>query len=496
MDPEAKQILIRYLGPNWRELADGMKVAPHLVARFDKGHEAAALWDHLYLRGRLSELPGLLRAIERADLAVRITNAQLEVPTAAAHDRSARPRSRVMAVGVAVVVLLTLSADRGGPRPRPGLVPPSPDLTTSGPPATSPGVTPTAAADATSSPGTTMDLPTTQDDGPAVFGFVRIYNEKEPIDQPRSVALPGGTNGEANWTRGSWPTDRHPVSTHTGTGRHSLELPAIGAAGGVVQVAVMDFADSGNWCQTTGWRRVDASEHVEVLCFDQAGRIVDQRFSMLFLAGRVTSGYSLGDYRGYVSADQPTKPQYTPSIRRHAGPIHRDSVGRYTVTVERRPTTVQVTPVSDQPRHCGLSTRTSTTVTIACFDQQFKPIDAAFALSYTDHKSPLDDSRYRHATTLTVEVDAAGVPIRSDPWSSMSGPISVTSPSAGHFIVDLPTGELGSYSHVTPHGPGYCNLTNINDASPKHAGQIWVTCYDENGKRNLGFDLTYLTRST
>lgn len=57
------------LGSDWRQLADLLEIKSSEQTKWDRGDEARAIWDWLWRRDRLGELPGKLREIERNDLA-------------------------------------------------------------------------------------------------------------------------------------------------------------------------------------------------------------------------------------------------------------------------------------------------------------------------------------------------------------------------------------------------------------------------------------------
>ena len=61
------------LGPDWKYLADLIKIKPSEQARFDKGDEPREIWQWLEIRGRLGELPDKLSEIGRPELAQLFT---------------------------------------------------------------------------------------------------------------------------------------------------------------------------------------------------------------------------------------------------------------------------------------------------------------------------------------------------------------------------------------------------------------------------------------
>jgi hypothetical protein len=58
------------LGPDWKNLADLIKIKPSERAKFEKGDELREIWQWLEIRGRLGELPDKLSEIGRPELAL------------------------------------------------------------------------------------------------------------------------------------------------------------------------------------------------------------------------------------------------------------------------------------------------------------------------------------------------------------------------------------------------------------------------------------------
>jgi hypothetical protein len=56
------------LGKEWRKLADFLEISPHDRDSFEKGHEAAEIWEWLERREEHGRLPDALTFIHREDL--------------------------------------------------------------------------------------------------------------------------------------------------------------------------------------------------------------------------------------------------------------------------------------------------------------------------------------------------------------------------------------------------------------------------------------------
>lgn len=342
---------------------------------------------------------------------------------------------------------------------------------------------------------------------PAVWGFWMIRFADDPIGTTRELTTSEmhPVNHEGNWTHGVWrmgnpPVVKHPRVTHTAVGRHTVTLPDTGAPGGIVQVAVSDYAPAaGVWCQPVAWWQQGRDEVVDVACFDRTGAAADVPFTGLFLGGAQGGPNSLGEDRGYVHASDPSAPVQTPSSasRQGTGPVTRTGTGSYAVVVAPGTTRVQVSPVGAAQRHCALTGLSGGTASIACTTHGGTPADTAFALSHTGAQSLLDDRRVPHGVSLTV-TDAPGAPAPAvaNQWMSKPGSASVTRTGVGQYTLRFNVGYLTSYTHVTATGSGYCTWVLRNDYSRMDDVVIYLACYNAAGvPTNGGFQLTYMTAS-
>jgi hypothetical protein len=64
----AKVAICRRLVDDWQDLADICGVPKHDRAKFERGREAARVWEWLEVREKLAFLPAFLEAIGRKDL--------------------------------------------------------------------------------------------------------------------------------------------------------------------------------------------------------------------------------------------------------------------------------------------------------------------------------------------------------------------------------------------------------------------------------------------
>jgi hypothetical protein len=109
----AKLAFIRSLGDSWAELADYLEIPPYEKARWRPGDQARDLWEWLETRGRLDELPGALKAVDREDLVT-----VLGVPGGVTVPRPRPRRTHVLAAAAALIVMaagyLLLTRQGGG----------------------------------------------------------------------------------------------------------------------------------------------------------------------------------------------------------------------------------------------------------------------------------------------------------------------------------------------------------------------------------------------
>jgi DNA-directed RNA polymerase specialized sigma24 family protein len=337
---------------------------------------------------------------------------------------------------------------------------------------------------------------------PATWGFALVRWVDDPVGSTHDLAASAAhpDNNEANWTYGPWRLD-HPTdppkarATHLATGRQLVVLPGVGSPGGIAHVAAYDYTASGASCQPVGWRAQGADEAVEVACFGRTGQPSDVPVAVLFLAGTVDQGWSLGGARGFVYASDPTAATYLPGApdARNTGRITRTGTGRYAVVLGGGAEAVQVSPVAGSARYCALTGHTGAVATVACTAHNGVPADTAFTLSYTGRSSLLDDRRTPHAAFLTVSGGSATVPTW---WLSKPGSPSVTRTGTGRYVVHMPLGYLPSYTHVVAHGTGYCSLVQRNDYSYKDNASFYVECLTATGTAvDNDFGITYMTAS-
>ncbi len=189
--------------------------------------------------------------------------------------------------------------------------------------------------------------------------------------------------------------------TRNSTGDYTVRLRDLGSSGGTVKVTA--FGVHSNYCKAKSWESADSDELVDVLCFDSAGDPVDEWFTLVY-ADRSSILANEGA-NGYVWADHPTEPVYTPTLAYQynssgaTNTITRTAVGLYTVTLPGLGNnfrsaswgTVHVTAHHTTSKRCevaewrinGLVASLTLSVDVACHTAGGAPADSKFVLQFT-----------------------------------------------------------------------------------------------------------------
>jgi hypothetical protein len=230
-------------------------------------------------------------------------------------------------------------------------------------------------------------------DGPMAYLWA---NQPSPaLNTPYTPAL--------NWQFNS--TGAPNTVTRTAVGVYRALLPNLGdTRSGHVQVTA--YGTGNERCKVSRWSPVGSAIDVEVRCFTGGGTTlpggfpVDTRFTLTYvdenslIGGIATAGPNFSTESGYVWADQPTSPSYTPSLSYQWtdifswGPvtITRSGVGMYTVETPIQWGTVQVTAYGTGSEYCKLAGWSpSGDVQVRCFDMWSRSVDTSFTLAFLDY---------------------------------------------------------------------------------------------------------------
>jgi hypothetical protein len=182
---------------------------------------------------------------------------------------------------------------------------------------------------------------------------------------------------------------------HVSTGVYNVKFPGLGALGGVAHATAYgaSVGTTAVQCRVGGWNPSGSDQIVSVYCFDVAGNPVDWEFDVTYTNLEPT-GYEFG----YLWADQPGSPSYTPastyqySSAGTANTVQRTGVGQYTVTMSGitagtgSGNSVMAeaygapysTPAAARCRVAGSYGQTAS---VACFVGK-TPVDAYFTMTY------------------------------------------------------------------------------------------------------------------
>jgi hypothetical protein len=178
-----------------------------------------------------------------------------------------------------------------------------------------------------------------------------------------------------------------------GTGRYTVTLPRLGAAGGLALVTSFFTGGSSTpaFCKPRAWAPAGTAETIDVRCYDPAGHPVNSLFTMTYenRADALATGWG----GGYVLADRPAAASYAPadSWNQFGGANHvfHRGAGLYRVDMEFmavRGGDVQVSAAGNGDTRCYSQGWFYGSVTegmdVACVNSAGQPADSPFALSF------------------------------------------------------------------------------------------------------------------
>jgi hypothetical protein len=263
----------------------------------------------------------------------------------------------------------------------------------------------------------------------------------------------------------SWNTRRTTNHvTQLGTGLYRVDFP-IPSTGGNVQVSA--YGTQSEKCKVSSWAGTSSSLQVYVRCFGDNGIGANTTFTVSYVEREGTPGRE----GGYVYADQPSAPSYTPRLDyqwNSAGgaiSITRSSPGVYLVNFpgQTQPGgTVEVTAYGADDHFCkvqGWVARTfSQQVAVTCFTAAGSPADSYFTAIYTTG-SP------------------NGVPSFGYAWADQPTNPSYTASSTRSRVVVQNLGDYGPVS-VTRYSPGvYAVLFQGLQVTQSHPSHVKITGY-------------------
>jgi hypothetical protein len=288
-----------------------------------------------------------------------------------------------------------------------------------------------------------------------IYGIRQIYGSYDAnVPMPRA-AFSTSEVGNATHnvpTQRAWNT--HGLITHTITresaGTYRVDFPKQAPNPGNFQVSALN----GNArCKVHEWTASGTTLQLRVRCRNPAGTNTDSRFT----AKHVYRSDSPGHGGGYVYANQPTTPSYTPAgaytwnASNSGVNIVRIGTGKYQVTfVSQEGVTndygvTEVTAVGTGNQYCNVAHHNADDdggerVTVNCFSTTGALTDTAFMLNYAHNSSFASSSfAYVHAKSPT---SSSYTPARQRSYNEFAcapapGPATVTRSGAGRYRVNF-----------------------------------------------------------
>lgn len=172
---------------------------------------------------------------------------------------------------------------------------------------------------------------------------------------------------------------------------YTVRMPGLGLEAGTVQVTA--YGNDSVACQVAYWLPLGNDQAVRVRCHDNAGTAVNSRFTMAYTSVTASENGRIG----YVWADSPAAPAYTPNLAFQANStgaintITRSGVGVYRVYMPGLGAAgghVQVTPYGLTPARCvvwfWLNNAGTEEINVKCFTMAGAPTDSRFTVTFVD----------------------------------------------------------------------------------------------------------------
>jgi hypothetical protein len=300
--------------------------------------------------------------------------------------------------------------------------------------------------------------------------------------------------------------------TNLQTGLYRVDMADVGANGGG-NVQVTSYGKGAERCKVAGWYPTSLtvagqprpSTSVTVACHDNKGSLTNSPFILLFHAGYGTYPSTPGDTNelAYLWSNQLTgtftpAPAYQWSTSGQLGQVTRAALGRYDVTLTGLPEvggSVLVTAYGTGSEYCKVnywySTGADTVAEVLCFDNDGKPVDTLFSLSYRLNTAPnrspwMDVSYYLWANDPSASSYVPN-PTYSYSLTPPASPLGlrVTRQSTGAYQVATRkslTWSASAFPMVTAYGSdaAYCKIYPYSYQNILFLG-ISVSCFLPNG---------------
>jgi hypothetical protein len=322
------------------------------------------------------------------------------------------------------------------------------------------------------------------------YGYPKVY-----VNAPLTPASQYSTNGQII------------QYVHVSTGVYDVKFPGLGALGGVAHATAYgaSIGTTAVQCRVGNWNPSGSDQIVSVYCFDVVGHPVDWEFDVTYTNLKPTI-YEFG----YLWADQPGSPSYTPDSTyqyssagaAHPNTIQRTGVGQYKVTMtgitapSGTGNSVMVdaygSPYSTSAAaRCRVVGSYGQSASVACFAGT-TPVDAYFTLTYVgqgnllgwQNADPNDPGGLPSGYAWIFDAAEGG-----EPWSawrfSTPGPGTWSesySAATGVATVNMPVEVEYGDVQVVAWGSGPATSCVVTDWHADATGSgISVRCTDGNG---------------
>ncbi|MBB5867721.1 hypothetical protein F4553_001100 [Allocatelliglobosispora scoriae] len=245
-------------------------------------------------------------------------------------------------------------------------------------------------------------------------------------------------------------------------GRYEVQLPNLGAAGGVAHATA--YGNTGNTCQIGFWTRSGDTLLMHVNCF-AGSAYADTVFTAAFVNRPTAADFT------YLFADQPTAASYTPTSSYQfnssgaSNTIQRLGTGYYMVNVNgvRGIGDVQITGYGANLARCSVGSfaslgypRFGGVAFVHCVDAASAPVDANFTLTTSVLTGFLG-----RVPAAYARVDPPAPLTRTTPYTpttlfnSTGSGVTATRTGVGRTVVAMPGQPLiGGTVHVTAYSFG------------------------------------------
>jgi hypothetical protein len=330
--------------------------------------------------------------------------------------------------------------------------------------------------------------------------------KRESVGFVWSSQLTGSFTANASYSYNS--TGATNTVTNTGTGTYRVDFPGIGGVvGGNVQVTA--YGSGTDRCNVSSWSSNSTTLQVNVVCHDRSGNPKNSLFTASYHRRRPGN---TGVEGGYVWANSPTSPSYTPSTTYQwnstggTNTITRNGTGLYTVILPGlnfTGGTAEVTAYSGN-HYCKVQgwgpSGTTQRVNVACFSPQGTPADGMFTMAFSQFSPNMTpafeyawvDNATSPSSTPSTTYQKGGIIGRTAGEVPPLNPITVTRSSAGVYNLRFPnmtiTTNVKTNVKVTAYGSGSeaCKVQSWGSESAS------VLCHNAAGSAaDSRFTITY-----